>query len=401
MGIRTSENKYGLAELFFLLYLVTCDVRISSMNALLQNIGYLGFIALALYRMKGRYVLTRFACLYSIFMGYSVFSLLWSINIQKSLVLLRILGKMYVMIVVATMYFTRENTVKTAMRLLYISTMISCLYVVLHASESEWIRSSIGKAQGMDTVRFAVKMSFCVYMALYYWIKNPKAVVHLAVMIVFSLLMLRTAKKTSLVFLFAAIALFMLLRPKTLHEKLKVLGGITVTVLLVIAAIYMIPALRESIGVRIFGFVKTLFLGTDADASTTARIMLMKHTVQSIKNNPVFGNGINATRSYLEQIGWNHVTYAHNNYLEILSASGIIGFVLFYSNHVSALLELKKMPTVADREWLCFLAAFLIALCICDFFQVISESYVEMLLLAFLCSGIHSCVMSEAGDDAQ
>jgi O-antigen ligase len=46
---------------------------------------------------------------------------------------------------------------------------------------------------------------------------------------------------------------------------------------------------------------------------------------------PIIGFGIGGFGSYLGLVGHANQTYSHNNYIEILSCMGIIGFVLYYS----------------------------------------------------------------------
>ena len=46
---------------------------------------------------------------------------------------------------------------------------------------------------------------------------------------------------------------------------------------------------------------------------------------------------------------YSHVTYLHNNYIEILASGGIVGFVLYYAPYAIALVSLLKR-VFKDRD---------------------------------------------------
>lgn len=84
----------------------------------------------------------------------------------------------------------------------------------------------------------------------------------------------------------------------------------------------------------------------DVDSSTTTRARLIEYGLFLYQQNPIWGYGIHAFKYF-------HGTYyAHNNYVELLVALGIVGVILYYSIYVYIgiklyLLALQKKDSLA------------------------------------------------------
>ena len=73
------------------------------------------------------------------------------------------------------------------------------------------------------------------------------------------------------------------------------------------------------------------------------RVSIWRHSIEAIKRNPVFGSGLGTYREVIQTfLAWDfplarlncYVTHAHNEYLELISDTGILGFVLFMASVV-------------------------------------------------------------------
>jgi len=72
---------------------------------------------------------------------------------------------------------------------------------------------------------------------------------------------------------------------------------------------------------------------------------------------PIFGHGIDSFR-YFSQYG----TYSHNNYVELLYSTGIIGTSVYYGYSLILTYKLFKSKSANNIKWL------LVMLCIAIFF---------------------------------
>jgi len=88
-----------------------------------------------------------------------------------------------------------------------------------------------------------------------------------------------------------------------------------------------------------------LLEGKQGDASSGERAYLLEEGFKIFLDNPIIGTGLNNFRVFLGK-------YAHNNYLELLVDTGIIGMLLFYSIYIIILKKIKNMQKSKLRKYL-------------------------------------------------
>jgi len=94
--------------------------------------------------------------------------------------------------------------------------------------------------------------------------------------------------------------------------------------------------------------------GEGGDASSKERVYLIEEGSKIFENNPIFGIGLNNSRHFLGK-------YTHNNYLELLIGTGIIGTVLFYNIYIVTFQKVINMPSIQiKRYFLIMLFVFLL-----------------------------------------
>lgn len=385
---RNEPTDMRLLDWVFCIYLVTTNVAIvtSQFTAAMQNVTYLLFIGIVLYLQEFRLRKSAYFGFYGAFLLFSVASLLWTITPSGTMKLLRILIKVFLISIVAASYYNTSNRIERSMKAIYCSLVIMVGYVTIMTPVSNWTSEAFGKEFGIDTVRYAVRAAFCAVLGLYYYTKTKKKI-HLVVCFSMLILSLITAKRTGIVFFaIAALIYYFVLQPN-INNRLKAIIIIAIIGLIALQVIESVPILSETIGKRILDFTSTFFGGQMVDASTIQREKLMGYAIELFKKNPIFGNGLNATRAYLGALNFEHVTYAHNNYLEIASGLGIVGIVLYYAMYGYGLLQCKKSLRAERKKQTAFILALLVAYLVCDLMQVSYESYYEIVVLAVLVTG--------------
>jgi O-antigen ligase len=78
------------------------------------------------------------------------------------------------------------------------------------------------------------------------------------------------------------------------------------------------------------------------DSSYRKRALMIEQGLQLWRDNPLFGNGLDAFRGLSGE-----ATYAHNNYAELLCDVGLVGMILFYALHAQVLVRASRA-----RRWL-------------------------------------------------
>lgn len=79
--------------------------------------------------------------------------------------------------------------------------------------------------------------------------------------------------------------------------------------------------------------------------STGDRILFIKRGIDYFSDNPIIGTGLN-TFKVLNPSGH----YSHNNYIEIIVGTGLIGLISFYLIHIVMFYKILKLPPKDNRK---------------------------------------------------
>jgi len=164
-----------------------------------------------------------------------------------------------------------------------------------------------------------------------------------------------TGSRKGIVIPFVFTISFLVLNDKrTLLKRLIIIG---IVFYIINYLLFNVHELYVAIGSRLELFYVTLF---DSDNVTyfsdAARLQLRKDSYAMFVDSPLFGQGVNAVAA-------KYGTYSHNNYTEILSSLGIIGFCAFYSIYAYCLLNLIKLRKIisAGKDYCDFAISLIIA----------------------------------------
>lgn len=130
-------------------------------------------------------------------------------------------------------------------------------------------------------------------------------------------------------------------------------------IILVGYQILQLPIFNEVLN-RMHGLIGALTAQNIADKSSRIRLSLIELGFNLFKSHPILGIGIDNPRLHtFDVVGETY--YLHNNYIELLAASGMFGFILYYWIYIKLLCSYIKMRNFSDPEY-----------CICFFLLVIT-----------------------------
>lgn len=138
---------------------------------------------------------------------------------------------------------------------------------------------------------------------------------------------------------------------------------------------------KEQSFLRITSRLTVLFGGEsevsyiDADYMTARRSYLIKQGLDIFYKDPVFGIGIENTRHYLG-------TYTHNNFVEILAGTGIVGFSVYMYTFFIILVACFKVPDNKIR--LILLISFICIIMISNAQRVYDNRYLMIFLVSYI-----------------
>lgn len=137
-----------------------------------------------------------------------------------------------------------------------------------------------------------------------------------------------SGSRTSLALLAIGLAFEFLCEILMNRNWLKKLSIIVLCIIIACIMLWLcfnVPLFYAMLGSRIEGFISTL-LGGPVEASTDIRINMMSEGMSVFSKHPIIGVGIDNSGFYSI-----YGTYFHNNYVEILADTGLIGFTVYYS----------------------------------------------------------------------
>lgn len=181
------------------------------------------------------------------------------------------------------------------------------------------------------------------------------------------------------------ILLYIILLLKKDKQGRKHIIKYTVLIFLLLSVLmwllFSIPAIYYSVGHRFVSFLN-FFTGSGyVDRSTISRNEMIAVGLETWKQNPLIGIGINNFMGVYGKLT-GHYVYAHNNYVEMLADLGIVGFLFYYSYYVWILCRLLRMKDDGSG-FRNFFIAFMISQFIFEIGAITYNLHLSQIFLAF------------------
>lgn len=229
------------------------------------------------------------------------------------------------------MFINNEARFNFVLKTLVISGLILVIRVIALTPFNDWGTDRLGSALDLNPNTLGLSLSFAAIVSVYLGtkLKNKN---YFIVTILFAIIGLLTGSKKALIAIFGGIFLLLYLRTTNKIKKFFILMLIFLGVCLIYMIMMNVPFLYEVIGSRV---EEAMFFSDTAeiDKSTLHRSMMIQEAWNVFKENPITGIGLENFRMYSS-----FSTYSHNNYMEILVSTGILGFIIYYSLPVLILL---------------------------------------------------------------
>lgn len=164
---------------------------------------------------------------------------------------------------------------------------------------------------------------------------------------------------------------------------------IVLGIVLVIAAIYLIlenDTLYAAIGRRFTGMYNYM-QGGKVDTSIQMREYFADVAKSMFKESPIIGNGIESFQLLMADEYFIDAGYAHNNYLQLLSELGLVGFVLYYGMYAYIGVSfLKSFFVQKKREVLPYLTTLVMMLVLEAGVVSIDSKFIQLVIAMMYCA---------------
>ncbi len=140
------------------------------------------------------------------------------------------------------------------------------------------------------------------------------------------------------------------------NSIVKVIGSLLGLTIIGIAVLQL-PMFSEVLD-RMSNMVEA-FTGTGGDSSTIIRLALVDIGWDLFYQSPITGVGINNPSVYTFFVYGKDNYYLHNNYIELLAGTGVIGLIAYYSMYLYVAYNLIRYRDIHSNEYIMVLILFL------------------------------------------
>ena len=334
-----------ISDIIILLYF--CTILGDALNLTLLNL--ITFSALAFYFLRGArgiksVVKSSYFLWLLAFTSFVWIGSIWATSMTSAFNMGKTLTKLIIMMVF--IYANTDSFEKLSLRIkqfLFASTFMMLKVVLSYFSGKSRLDAFVSGA-GLYFNSVAQILAFTIILAVWLVlsqkaVRHSKGTVFYYIYIIAAYLMIVWSGSRKSI-LMPIVGLMIIIAFGEFGVK-KQIRYLIVAVLLGIAAGYVVLS-NDLLSARFIDLFNTMFKGATTDVSEVERKYYRETAAMLFLKNPIVGLGADGFMNYLKQIGYTHIAYCHNNWLEILSAYGIIGGVLYYWYYIYAAIQLKK-----------------------------------------------------------
>lgn len=316
-------------------------LKISSL--LLLSFCIIEFINIVRIRKISFNISIVFIFLFAFFCGLSIF---WSLDKGLSIEKTKTMFLLAVFILFSFNYFNRvQNSALKVTNVLAIVGIIFAVYILCYYGPISYFKQLfMGERIGREIenvnsigIKMSVTFVICTFNAMF--LKNKKYLFLSALPLIISI---GTGSRKAILFIIISLIILTIyfLRDSNINKKKlkKIFGAIFLVIAIIIILIQFIeiPFISTQMN-RMKGMINGVLGSGKADHATSLRMSYIDAGIAQFKKTPIFGIGIDNAR-----IINTDYTYLHNNFVELLTSVGIIGFVLYYATYFIILFNFIK-----------------------------------------------------------
>lgn len=292
-----------------------------------------------------------------LFIGYIYTSTLWSDSLLDGLDHVNTFNKYYFIIIPILLVSLNRASAITATKILIVSFSIYSLYSILIYSsilsiESSSVLNPKGHLRYSIATQYMV-ISFFASSFFYYYstIKIEKILFVLMALLSFFALFINNSRTSQIAFL-AIIIIFAILFFKRYVLNYKIL---IIIIIINISAIYVLyKNAKLDRYINFYNETHKVISSGQYTGSFGTRLFFNKAGIEIFKHNIFFGTGPKDNRLQLQEMQKNNSNYKgdddkgrvinhfHSEHLDILTAYGIIGYLLIVSSIILLIYKLRK-----------------------------------------------------------
>lgn len=313
-----------------------------------------------------------------LFLGMCLISITYAINRPNSFTVIKTLIVLFVGLFLVDDQINSNEELEKYLKIFLISLFIMMLYVICNLDLNSFQLAQHGEAttglwNGND---IGMKCALYIILMLYFLSNNKKnlqkTILLISLLIPFVLLYYTASRKAILMVILGVSFFYYLKHPnKKIRNLIVICFGVYIVYTLMMNNVY----LYKAIGWRIDGALALLNKSSQVDSSTLLRKRYINIGIDAWKKSPFLGYGV-ADFSIINLYKTGHMTYSHNNFVEILVGVGGIGFLIYYSYYIKLLFDYLKIyfkhrtSQILNVVAICFIIMFAMHFAVVSYYAV-------------------------------
>lgn len=281
---------------------------------------------------------------YALFTAFSAMSGLWSsyLNADMASYFLRMVV-IIAMITSISIYVDKPEDLERIIKIYIFSLLVIVLLEFSSVPISKWSDGLMGSHFSGSNPNGVAFIVFCAeLMAFYEFYSKGKKWYIFLVIVFFAFIVLSGSRKA----LFASVAgpiLFVLLSVYKKNYFFNIFAVLTIAAL-VLFFIMTDENAYNAIGKRVTSMLNFWFEDRErkVDGSLYMRSYYIDLAQRMFSESPIVGKGMGNFAKIIDEVYMTHGVYSHNNYWQILSELGLVGFIIYYSLYFVTIVRLAK-----------------------------------------------------------
>ncbi|QGH36259.1 hypothetical protein GI584_20415 [Gracilibacillus salitolerans] len=299
---------------------------------------------------KRKLVFNNALLIYLMFFLLVIISIIFSINQDAVIIQIRSLFFIFLVMISLVNYIDTIDKLERFMVSFVYSGSIASIYILLSSDFSTLIRfgDQLGNVNSVGII-IGIAATFCIYFIL-----EEKKYWYILLLFIMVPTILLTGSRKALLFIILNMIIILYFRNrKGFSNKIKFVV-IGLFILLVISyLIFNVPIFYEIIGNRVENLISFIIEDSNEEASINVRNQLTSFGLEMFKDQPLTGYGIDNYKYLLSSYGGGNF-YSHNNFIELLVGTGILGVLVFYLLHFVVLKDLFKTAKNNKYKTICY-----------------------------------------------
>ena len=313
-----------------------------------------------------------------LFLGMCFISITYAINRPNSFNVIKTLIVLFIVLFLVDDQINSHEELEKYLKLFLISLLIMMIYVICNLDLNSFQLAQHGEAttglwNGND---IGMKCALYIILMLHFLSNNKKIlqkiILLITLLIPLVLLYYTASRKAILMVILGASFFYYLKHPnKKIRNLIVICLGVYIVYTLMMNNVY----LYKAIGWRIEGALALLNKSGQVDSSTLLRKRYIDIGIDAWKKSPFLGYGV-ADFSIINSCKTGHMTYSHNNFVEMLVGVGGIGFLIYYSYYIKLLFDYVKIyfkhrsSQILNVVAICFIIMFAMHFAVVSYYAV-------------------------------